>query len=259
MTQNVTSDGRSLVHTTDADAMRDHGALTMLGQIAARTAHEINNPLAGIQNAFLLLRAAIPETHPHYHFAGAIDREIGRIAAVTRQLYETYRPDHSLELSASLIHAIGDAVSFVGATWPNGARRIVTDLATAPATVPMPDALLRQLLYNVLENAVEHTPSGEVVVIRVTAESFCVITVTDGGPGFPADVRASLAGPYPGHAAFARRAGGKGIGLMLIRQSVHAVGGALEVRDRDDGQRGSIVEIRLPMTPMTPTTSEIAR
>ena len=73
--------------------LREVEALTTMGRVAAHVAHEINNPLAGIQNSFLLIKGAIPPSHPHFKYVGAIEREIARIAAVTRQLYETYRPE----------------------------------------------------------------------------------------------------------------------------------------------------------------------
>ena len=74
-------------------ALQEVDTLTTMGRVAARVAHEINNPLAGIQNAFLLIKGAVPTTHPHYAYVGAIEREIARIAKVTRQLYETSRPE----------------------------------------------------------------------------------------------------------------------------------------------------------------------
>ena len=89
---------------------------------------------------------------------GAIDREIARIAAVTRQLYETYRPDQSMAVESSVILAIGDAVAFLEQV--NRARqvKIVTDVSSAPSLVPVPDALIRQTLYNLIQNAVDASP-----------------------------------------------------------------------------------------------------
>lgn len=54
----------------------------------ARLAHEIANPLAGIQNAFLLIKDAVPASHPHYGFVAAIERQIARLSAITHGLRE---------------------------------------------------------------------------------------------------------------------------------------------------------------------------
>jgi signal transduction histidine kinase len=71
--------------------------LNGLGRFAAHLAHEINNPLAGISNAAVLLRTAVPPSHPQYQYLAIIEREVARIAEVTRQMCrslgaETARP-----------------------------------------------------------------------------------------------------------------------------------------------------------------------
>jgi signal transduction histidine kinase len=246
----VLAEGRDLTDRKRAEvSQREISALATMGQIAARVAHEINNPLAGIQNAFLLVRDAIPEHHPHYRFVGAIEREIARIAAVTRQLYETYRPDQSMAAESSVILAVGDAVAFLEQV--NRARdvRIVTDLSKAPSLVPVPDALIRQTLYNLVQNAVDASPDhGTVEVVAMQEDDECVIRVADEGRGIPQEIRHRIFEPFFSTKDRKLKTGGMSIGLALVRQSVLAVGGRISVRDRSGG--GIEFEVRLPMTPI---------
>lgn len=246
----VLAEGRDLTERKRAEAsLREIGALTTMGQLAARVAHEINNPLAGIQNAFLLVRSAISTDHPHYRFVGAIEREIARIAAVTRQLYETYRPDQPMGTGSSVILAISDAVIFLEQV--NRARqvRIVTDVTRAPSLVPVPDALLRQTLYNLVQNALDASPVGGTITVTATADAaWCTIRVTDEGPGVPEALRHRIFDPFFSTKDRSVKTSGMGIGLSLVRQSVLAVGGDIEVRDRPGG--GTEFEVRLPMTPI---------
>src|SRR5690606_21009858 len=93
--------------------LREVEALSSMGRVAARVAHEVNNPLAGIRSAFALVKDAVPEDHPHRHYVGAIEREVERIASVTRQLYEVYRPDQEPD-NASLATIVNDAVALLG-------------------------------------------------------------------------------------------------------------------------------------------------
>ncbi|MES2522498.1 MAG: ATP-binding protein [Gemmatimonadota bacterium] len=246
----VLAEGRDLTDRKRAEvSLREIGALTTMGQIAARVAHEINNPLAGIQNAFLLVRGAIPTDHPHYHFVGAIDREIGRIASVTRQLYETYRPDQSMASESSVILAISDAVAFLGQVNRTRTVRITTDVSKAPSLVPVPDALIRQTLYNLVQNAVDASPDGGIVEVTAVHEGYeCIITVCDEGSGIPEEIRQRIFEPFFSTKDRTLKTGGMGIGLALVRQSVLAVGGRITVRDRPG--RGTEFEIRLPMTPI---------
>jgi PAS domain S-box-containing protein len=231
------------------ETLREIGALTTMGQLAARVAHEINNPLAGIQNAFLLVRGAIPTDHPHYRFVGAIEREIARIAAVTRQLYETYRPDQSLMTPSSVILAVTDAVSFLEQLNRSRQVTITTDLSRAPSLVPVPDALLRQTLYNLIQNAYDASPvDGTITVSALVEQNHCVIRITDEGDGIPPDIRARIFDPFFTTKDKTVKTGGMGIGLSLVRQSVEAVGGSIVVHDQPQG--GTEFEVRLPMTPL---------
>ena len=246
----VLVEGRDLTARKRAEAsLREIGALTTMGQLAARVAHEINNPLAGIQNAFLLIQGAIPTDHPHYRFVGAIEREIARIAAVTRQLYETYRPDQSMIAQSSVILAVTDAVSFLEQVNRVQQVKIVTDLSRAPSLVPVPDALLRQTMYNLVQNAFDASPASGTVTVTATVEhDECVLRVTDEGPGVPDALRQRIFDPFFSTKDRTVKTGGMGIGLSLVRQSVQAVGGSIVVRDRPHG--GTEFEVRLPMTPL---------
>ena len=246
----VLVEGRDLTARKRAEeSLREIGALTTMGQLAARVAHEINNPLAGIQNAFLLIHGAIPTDHPHYRFVGAIEREIARIAAVTRQLYETYRPDQSMIAQSSVILAVTDAVSFLEQVNLVRQVKIVTDLSRAPSLVPVPDALLRQTMYNLVQNAFDASPvGGTITVTAIVEQDECVLRVTDEGPGVPDALRQRIFDPFFSTKDRTVKTGGMGIGLSLVRQSVQAVGGSIVVHDRPQG--GTEFEVRLPMTPL---------
>jgi len=246
----ILAEGRDLTDRQRAEkSLREVGALTIMGQIAARVAHEINNPLAGIQNAFLLVRGAIPTDHQHYRFVGAIEREIARIAAVTRQLYETYRHDQAMTSTSSVILAISDAVSFLEQVNRTRQVTIVTDVTRAPSLVPVPDALLRQALYNLVQNAFDASPSGGTITVRAVHDAdWCVILVSDEGSGVPEALRDRIFDPFFSTKDRSVKTGGMGIGLSLVRQSVLAVGGHIDVRDRPSG--GTEFAVRLPMTPI---------
>lgn len=246
----VLVEGRDLTERKRVEAsLREIGALTTMGLLAARVAHEINNPLAGIQNAFLLVRGAIPSDHPHHRFVGGIEREISRIAAVTRQLYETYRPDQAMAATSSVILAVGDAVAFLEQVNRTRDVSIVTDLSNAPSLVPVPDALIRQALYNLVQNAVDASPPGG--TIRVSAgldAGWCVIRVQDEGPGIPPELHQRIFDPFFTTKDRSVKTGGMGIGLSLVHQSVTAVGGSISVSCLETG--GAEFCVRLPMTPI---------
>jgi signal transduction histidine kinase len=252
----VLAEGRDVTERRRAEeALREIGALTTMGRLAARVAHEINNPLAGIQNSFLLLADAIPPDHPHYRFVGAIEREIQRIAVVTRQLYETYRPDQSSTASSSVVLAVTDAVSFLDQVNRGRGVRIVTDVTRAPSSIPIPDALLRQTLYNLVQNAVEASPpNGVVTVTAARTADTCIIVVRDEGAGIAPHLRERIFDPFFSTKDAKVKTSGMGLGLALVKQSVEAVGGTIHLVDSLEG--GATFEVRLPMTPVTRVAGE---
>ena len=246
------AEGRDITDMKRAQAaMREMDMLSTMGRVAARVAHEINNPLAGIQNSFLLIKDAVPPTHRYHAYVGAIEREISRIAAVTRQLYETYRPDGDdggAEASVSLV--ISDAVRMLEQVNRASQVTIAVDTSAAPAVLPIPSALLRQAVYNLVQNAVEASPPGETVHVRAwrEADEFWLL-VRDRGPGVPPGLREWVFEPFVSTKG-SLHTSGMGLGLSLVRKSVHALGGRIEIHDPEGG--GAEFRIRLPLTGTTP-------
>jgi signal transduction histidine kinase len=217
--------------------------LTAVGHIAAKVAHEINNPLAGIHYAFLLIKDAIPPSHPNHKYVGAIEREIVRIAAVTRQLYETYRPEPEARSVTSLTNLVGDAISFMQQVNRNSGVRIVADLTGVPALVPVSGAVLRQVVYNLVQNALDASPEGSTVSVTASMVDQLEIRVADAGPGVPVALRERIFDPYFGTKDKGEGVGRVGLGLFMVRQSVLSAGGRIHVESSPAGGAEFIVTI----------------
>ncbi len=177
-------------------------------------------------------RGAIPATHPHYKYVGAIEREVARIAAVTRQLYETYRPEHDSQAGAAIATVIGDAVSFLEQVNRATGVHVVVELGRGPLILPLPGALLRQIAYNLVQNAIEASPSGGTVTVRTIANNgHFELRVRDHGAGIPAESRERIFEPFYSTKSGRLRTGGMGLGLALVRRTVTAAGGTIGVHD----------------------------
>lgn len=227
-------------------ALQEVDTLTTMGRVAARVAHEINNPLAGIQNSFLLIKGAVPPTHPHFAYVGAIEREIDRIAAVTRQLYETYRPEQDSSAGTSVRSLVTDAVTFLAQVNRHTHVRIETDFSNVPSVIKLPSAMLRQIFINLAQNAFEASPPGELVSIRaeLTQGTFS-LSVRDRGNGVPPELRDRIFDPFFSTKDRGVRTGGMGLGLALVRRTVSAAGGTITIADAPDS--GTIFTVTLPV------------
>lgn len=192
------------------ETTRGLDTLAAVGEIAARVAHEINNAVAGIHYSFLLIKDAVPADHPQFSSLAAIEREIARIAAVTRQLYETYRPEKDTQADAPLAGIVGDAAAFLEQSNKSSGVRVLTDLTGAPGVVELPAALLRLVVYNLVQHAIDASAPGGTVAIRARVEDD-VLTLRVTPNAVRADAKKT------------------GLGLSLVRQTVTAAGGTISV------------------------------
>jgi signal transduction histidine kinase len=146
---------------------RELGCLVTLGSAAGTVAHQINNPLGTIHNAFLLVKDAIPPTHPHFRCVGAIESNIQRIADVTRRFIETYDPARDSALDVSVSAIVSGLGRFVSKAAGLTAGRLVVDNRVHDP-FPEPAGLLRHALQPLLETALLYAPAEEAVTLRVT-------------------------------------------------------------------------------------------
>ena len=132
---------------------------------------------------------------------------------------------------------------------PMAEKRQQEFIATLPDALPMTgdSAKLEQVLYNLVENAVKYSPEGGHIEIAALREGRnAVITVTDDGPGIPAeDLPHIFDRFYRVDKARSRDTGGTGLGLSIVRQIVTLHQGTVTV-DSVEGQ-GSVFRVELPL------------
>lgn len=216
------------------------------GRMAARVAHEINNPLAAIKNAFRLVRTAVPGDHEFYKYVHSIDTEIDRVARIVRQMYEVYRPPVQSAADFCAAEAVRDIVELMRAgSDASGAPEIRLDVEDARAQVHLQEGPLRQVLYNLIRNAQDHSPEATPVEVRArTSEHELEVWVSDHGEGIPPEHAGRIYEPF-----FTTKEGregtGLGLGLSITLRAVEALGG--ELSHESTVGEGSTFHVRLPL------------
>jgi signal transduction histidine kinase len=236
---------------TFRDVTADRELERMRSDFVATTSHELRTPLAAIYGAIRTVRRSdisLPDDQREV-FLDMIEHEAEHLRTICDQLLTAGRLDAG-DLSASLEPV--DVVSLV--------RRVVAtaEVGVARATVLRLAAdheslyaladedMLRQVLANLVDNAVKYSPDGGEIQIRACASDRRIeIAVEDGGIGIPHDAQARIFEKFfRVDANLNRGVGGAGLGLYIARELTEQMDGRLTLRSVEG--RGSIFEVELP-------------
>jgi signal transduction histidine kinase len=211
-----------------------------LSRVAAAAAHEVRNPLGIIRGTVELLRERSGPS------LSASDREaledvlgeVERLKRLTEDLLELSADRPLLRERVCLGALLQEVAQAAERAFPRVqvAHRLEADLE-----VEGDGGRLRQVFFNLLQNAAQALGAGVVQVEAARAGSAVVARVHDGGPGIPPEVRTRLFEPF-----VTGRAEGTGLGLALGRRLVERHGGALRLLE---GGPGTTFEVRLPAAP----------
>jgi PAS domain S-box-containing protein len=226
-------------------ALHESEKLAATGRMAARVAHEINNPLGGIQTAFRLVSRAVPAEHRHHHYICKIEKEIARIARIVRHMLDLYKPGHLALNKFRASEAIAEVAALIKTDPRAENLKIELDVRNATATVALPENMLRQILYNLILNAIEASPPNGLVHVTAAVKEDCLaIAVADQGQGIPEELRAQIFEPFFTTKKAANN-GGAGLGLAICKNLVAAMKGTLELTSQPG--KGTEFKISLPL------------
>jgi signal transduction histidine kinase/CheY-like chemotaxis protein len=231
-------------------------------EFLATLSHELRTPLNAVLGwTRMLRRGTIPQER-----TASILETIERNAAAQMQLVEEL-----LDLSAmaagglrlnvtrvDLREVLGGAVETVRPAAEAKSQHLNLSVGSTVSEIAGDPARLRQVLWNLLANAVKFTPAGGSVDISVSEGAADIeITVRDTGPGIPPDFLPHVFEPFrQGDSSASRTVGGLGLGLAIVRHIVEAHGGTATARS-DGPDRGSVFSVRLP-TGRVPREPEVS-
>jgi heavy metal sensor kinase len=218
-------------------------------RFTADASHELRTPLAAIRTEAEVALGGSPLTPDQERLLGSILEECERLTRLTDQLLTLAREDaaaapparESVDLSA-LVAAVVENMR------PLAEARELTLHLKDPGGVGVPGdgARLRQVFYNLLDNAIKYTPAGGTVEVRAEAGArAAVVTVRDTGIGIPPEHLPHVFERfYRVDRGRSRAEGGTGLGLSIARSIVAAHGGEIELASTP-GQ-GTVCTVTLP-------------
>jgi signal transduction histidine kinase len=214
--------------------------LAALGRLAAGLAHEIRNPLGSIAGSIELLRTGGSLSAEDKKLCEIIERETSRLNDLVGDMLELSRPHVPTRVPVDLVATTRDVVTLASRSG-RGADVRVRYAGPSSAVVLADPAQMRQVVWNLLRNAIQVSSAGDEVEVRITREPTGehVLAIIDRGPGLAADAKERLFDAF-----FTTRSHGMGIGLAVVKRIVDNHGFTVEV-DSVEGE-GTAFRVHLP-------------
>jgi two-component system sensor histidine kinase PilS (NtrC family) len=218
--------------------------LAGVGELAAGLAHEIRNPLASIAGSSQMLRETPELAEDARTLLDIIERESLRLNGLISDFLAYTGPSLRNVGPVNLPDLIGEVIDGVRA---GEAREKGVEVEKIPLRNLFVDgdaSLLKQVLWNLVRNAVQATPPGGQVRIDLFpqvrhGERYAVTTVSDTGTGIAPDITAKIFNPF-----FTTKEGGTGLGLAISQRFIQIHRGFIEARSQPG--RGSTFSVFLP-------------
>jgi signal transduction histidine kinase len=225
--------------------------LASLGEMAAGIAHEIKNPLAGIYGAAQVLAREFPEGDVKREIVEEMMALIKRLDNTIRDMLNFSRFTEPRFAKGNLNDVIEKVIFLVQQIREGKRAKIIRDFDPAMPEIEMDAEQLKQVFLNLALNALQANPDGCTLTVRTYSDlpveveeikhhaRFVMATVSDDGPGIPADKLGKIFQPF-----FTTKESGTGLGLSMTRKILDMHDGWITAGNGPE--RGAVFSVFLP-------------
>ncbi len=232
------------------DQLRHSDRLASIGQLAAGIAHEVRNPLGSIQGAVEILSEGVPSSNPKFEFAQIAKKEVAALDQLVNEILKFSRPSPPRRMSADPREIIDAACRLCADQANRQGIEFVKEYSPKIPNIPVDPEQIKQVLLNILINAIQVQPNGGKVLIRVANESNeLVISIQDNGPGIPPEELNRVFDPF-----FTTKREGTGLGLSVSYQLVANNGGRIRVTSPP--RQGACFSVSFPFAGSKPESTQ---
>jgi len=199
--------------------------MATIGRLAASIAHEIRNPLASMSGSIQLLQSLTKPDGDEKRLMDIVVREADHLNQWISEFLSYAKPRKAPRQQVDMAATCAEVTELI-ANEPRAAEIVVTHEVLGDGVLAGEVNGLRQIIWNLVNNAVDATPAGGRVILRLdgTEQRQIVLEVEDGGEGIPPEVQEKIFDPF-----FSTKEMGTGLGLATVLHNVEQHGGTIRV------------------------------
>jgi len=223
--------------------------MVQLGEMTARIAHEIKNPLSSIKTIIQVVQED-PEVRSRYERdLQLINSELDRLANSVMQLLNFARPSPVPRGPVRLREVTEAVLKFLERDIRNAAASVCNDVPQTLPPLAGDSSVFREIFLNLILNALQAGGAGTHLVLKaceeileLDTERFVSLVVEDDGPGIDPALQTKIFAPF-----FTTKQRGTGLGLTIVRRNVEHLGGQIMVESPAKDGRGTRFLLHLPL------------
>lgn len=214
--------------------------LALVGEIASGIAHEIKNPLAGINSALEVLLSDIKDGSLNEKILMQIKEETSRIIEILKQLLDYAKPKPPSPLEFDLGLLIEDIKTIFSPLLSSKEATLKINFFGKNKIIYSDNNVIKQILLNILKNSKEAISlNGEIILNVHLKEEKVLFEIIDNGSGMDENVKNKIFEPF-----FSTKIGGTGLGLSIVKRKLENLGGNISIES--EKMKGTRVIIEIP-------------
>lgn len=222
--------------------MRQKQRLSAMGEVVARVAHEMRNPLFGMTAVGQILSMELTLDDSQQQLMDSFLKESKRLNTLVDELLDSTREIRLVKRDLNLISVLNDSLRMLNSIASEKGVTIITSRLPDEIQLHADPDKLEQVVLNLLKNATEACPQGGCVELVVDHDpEKVVIRVVDNGSGIPEESLENIFDVF-----YTTKKGGTGMGLSISKNIVEAHGGTLQALNNPDG--GATFYMSIPLT-----------
>ncbi|WAA12991.1 ATP-binding protein [Fervidibacillus halotolerans] len=220
------------------DSLLQNDKLSLFGQLAAGIVHDIRNPLTSLKGFIQLMKS---EKKYNSEYLRIMETEMEQIDAISKELMIFAKPTEPQFTSCILQSILYSCLRLLEGQFFQKRIKVETDLEKEPIYIVCDEQRLRQVLINLMKNAIEAMDKPGKITMKVTrGTKEGIFEITDEGSGIPEELIGKLGQPF-----FTTKNNGNGLGLMMCYKIIEEHAGRIEVESKEG--EGTTFRVYLPL------------